>query len=262
MHFLLTLVALIWLRVVNSAELDHFLDRPVRMFISGHNHIFVMLDVGLGRLTVRSKYTNLKNMLSTLVISRDKDGYRIKFNGSPICVDSSAGAIKKCEINTRWFLNSKVFGYTISDGRECLTALYHNTLKMAPCTASTDQVFDLKLVNPENECDFKKSEPSPPPLPLSIVSELLKNAHHSGTHEAKHHRHSRHRKEYYTDEEGTPRDVHGHKLQIVYDKPAETFKQKNGTKNIYMYADNGGVSELHDDVLYSNKLHHELDGVY
>ncbi|KAI5168541.1 hypothetical protein PAEPH01_0222 [Pancytospora epiphaga] len=141
---------LILLSTCLAIELDKFVDKEIRVFVSGANHIFLGMDTKSYKLTARSKFYDLRNFATVAKIIPDSAYFRIRFYSKPICVEDDE--IIKCDTGTSWTINSKTFGYTIGDGSKCITLADRSTIRMMPCTETEDQIFDFKLKNEDEDC--------------------------------------------------------------------------------------------------------------
>lgn len=168
-------------------SIGYFIDKPVRIFFSNANHVFLGFDTKTKTLTARSKYDDLSKFLATFRVSQHGTGqYHITAGEDhTLCIDSET--VKECSKPSEWTFTEQVFGYTISNKSQCMTLPARGSIKMAACTSSDDQILDIKLVDPESECDKTKCYPEENPakstsVPLPSVIEMLKHAHENYHH--------------------------------------------------------------------------------
>lgn len=150
------ITSFVFLLTIHGTKLSNFIENDIKIFASNANHIFIGLSDTRNAIIAKSKYDNLTNFISDAWITPNKTYFRIQFGDSPIC--SANARIVKCSVSTDWQLDKKPLGYTISDGRKCLTLKDNEIIEMESCTGSNDQLFDFRLSSDEKPCDKKEKK--------------------------------------------------------------------------------------------------------
>lgn len=142
--------------IFGASDLDYFIDKEIRIFLSSANHIFLGFKKGDEGPSVRSKFSNLKEFLTLARIYKDGDSFRIKLGSEYICADSDK--VVKCGQNKKWKIVEKPFGYLISQGSKCLTLVSKQYFSMIACTGSREQIFDFRYADEDQLCGNKQDK--------------------------------------------------------------------------------------------------------
>lgn len=136
--------------IFTSTDLQYFLDKDLRIFLSGANHVFLGFKADETFLSARSKYSDLKGFNTLSRVVRDGEIYRIKIGADYLCANSDRAV--KCGQNHKWQIIERPFGYNLKQNSKCLTLFSKTYLKMMSCTDSNDQIFDFKYANEDQVC--------------------------------------------------------------------------------------------------------------
>ena len=183
-----------------SNDLDYFIDKEIRIFLSEANHIFLGFKENDSFLSAQSKYSNLKGFNTLSRIFKDGDLYRIKVGSEYLCFNSDRAV--KCGLNHKWQIIERPFGYSFKQNSKCLTLFSKTYLKMMSCTDSNDQIFDMKYANEDQICgssfDSKLDEPKKENVFIfNIDKNMLNNNYDSISEDS--HSHSNHRRNDFVD---------------------------------------------------------------